>query len=104
MTNPVALITGASGGLGVPVTEMSLGAGFRVTAVNRQWPAILAAASDPAVLRLEADATTASGAALAVQSTLARFGQLNALIHLVGAFAGGDGVAETTPETWLRMM
>lgn len=104
MTNPVALITGASGGLGVPVTEMFLGAGFRVTAVNRHWPAILNTATDPAVLRLEADAATSAGATLAVQSTLTRFGQIDALIHLVGGFTGGDGVAETTPETWLKMM
>ena len=102
ITLPVALITGASGGLGGPVTETFLGAGFCVAAVARHWPG--AAPADPSHLRLEGDTGNEASAAALVQTTLSRFGRLDALIHLVGGFAGGDGVAETPVDQWQQMM
>lgn len=102
MTAPVVLITGASGGLGGPVTEVFRGAGFRVAALARRMPK--PPSIDPDLAYLEADASVDASARLAVQATLSRFGQLDGLVHLVGGFAGGDGVAETPEAIWQQQM
>jgi NAD(P)-dependent dehydrogenase (short-subunit alcohol dehydrogenase family) len=103
MTAPVVLITGASGGLGVPVTETFLGAGFRVSAVARRWPDS-GPGADAGLVRLEGDVGNEASAQLVVQKTLSTYGRIDALIHLVGGFAGGDGVAETPVDQWQQMM
>jgi NAD(P)-dependent dehydrogenase (short-subunit alcohol dehydrogenase family) len=103
MTMPVALITGASGGLGGPVTETFLGAGFRVAAVARHWKEP-GPGAEAGCIRLEGDTGNESSASALVQTTLTTFGRLDALIHLVGGFAGGDGVAETPADQWAQMM
>ena len=103
MTAPVALITGASGGLGGPVTETFLGAGFRVAAVARRW-AGAGPGAEAGLICLEADTGNEASAMSAVQTTLSTYGRIDALIHLVGGFAGGDGVAETPLDQWQQMM
>ena len=103
MTASVALITGASGGLGGPVTETFLGAGFRVAAVARRWPDA-GPGPDAGLIRIEADTGNEAAAGGVVQTTLSAFGRIDALIHLVGGFAGGDGVAETQVDLWQQMM
>lgn len=102
-TSPVALITGASGGLGGPVTDTFFGAGFRVAAVARKWPDA-GPGADAGLVRLSADIGDDAGAQRAVQTTLSTYGRIDALIHLVGGFAGGDGVAETAADVWQQMM
>jgi len=103
MTAPVALITGASGGLGGPVTETFLGAGFRVAAVARKWNDA-GPGADAGLIRLNADTGIEASAMSVVQTTLSSYGRIDALIHLVGGFAGGDGVAETPVDQWQQMM
>ncbi|MGH9417394.1 MAG: SDR family NAD(P)-dependent oxidoreductase [Terriglobales bacterium] len=79
------LITGASGGLGGAVVEAFERLGDQVTP-----------ASHPAY-----DLTRPEDAARAVAAA----GEpLHALVHLVGGFAGGTTVAETSDEIWRRMM
>lgn len=91
------LITGASGGLGVAVCQEFLASGARVIGVDRGWktPASFATIS--------ADVSTAEGCESMVKQAL-EHGPLDALVHLVGGFAGGAGVAETSDETWDTMM
>lgn len=84
------------------MTEVFRGAGFRVAAVARRWPD--ADQSDRELAHLEADTSNGAAAQSAVQSTLTLFGQLDALIHLVGGFAGGDGVVETPEAVWQQQM
>ena len=103
MTSPVALITGASGGLGGPVTETFLGAGFRVAAVARKW-ANAGPGGESGLILLEGDVGNEASAVAVVQTTLTTYGRIDALIHLVGGFAGGDGVAETPVDQWQQMM
>lgn len=102
MTAPVVLITGASGNLGGPVMDVFRGAGFRVAAVARRWPT--PGAPDADLLHIAADTSNDAAAQTAVQTTLSQFGRLDALIHLVGGFAGGDGVAETPEAVWQQQM
>lgn len=77
------LITGASGGLGTAVTAAF--AEDRVTAVSHP----------------EYDLTRPEEAARAVAAV---GGPLHVLVHLMGAFAGGQAVASTDDATWRRMM
>lgn len=98
---PVALVTGAQGALGSAVTGVFRGAGFRVGAVARKWrePAF-----EPDYLTIEADVTTRVGAELSAQRAAAAFGQIDALIHLVGGFEGGRNLEDTPDDVWSRML
>ncbi len=78
------LITGASGGLGGAVVAAFRAAGDRV--VEASHPAFDLTRPEEA-----ARAVTAAGPDLA------------ALIHLVGGYAGGTLVAETSDDVWRRM-
>jgi NAD(P)-dependent dehydrogenase (short-subunit alcohol dehydrogenase family) len=78
------LITGASGGLGGAVVAALESGGDRVVA-----------ASHP-----EYDLTRADEAGRAVA---AAGPELSALIHLVGGYAGGMAVSETSDDVWRRM-
>jgi len=95
------LITGAKGGLGNFVTERFLAAGARVTGVSRSiserdFP-------HPNFVAFPADLATFADAQRLVQDILAREGQIDALVHLVGAFAGGTSLPETTDDHLARM-
>ena len=82
------LITGASGGLGTVVCQEFLASGAKVIGVDRGWKA-------PAPFEtVSADVSTAEGCESMVKQAL-EHGPLDALVHLVGGFAGGSGVAET---------
>lgn len=94
------MITGASGGLGVAVVEAFLSAGAEVVGVSRK-------ASKPAGPRhvpFAADLTTDKGCRSAVAAAFTRSGRIDAVVHLLGAFAGGSPVGDTTDETWDAMM
>jgi NAD(P)-dependent dehydrogenase (short-subunit alcohol dehydrogenase family) len=52
---------------------------------------------------LPVDFTKAGAAGKAVESVVSRFGRLDALVHLLGGFAGGQTLAETDDATWEQM-
>jgi NAD(P)-dependent dehydrogenase (short-subunit alcohol dehydrogenase family) len=54
-------------------------------------------------LTLSADLTTAEGCDMMVQQALAQ-GPINALVHILGGFGGGQPIAETSDKTWDGMM
>jgi len=97
----VVLITGANGGLGTVVTNAFLDARASVagTALSIQASDFPRAnfVAVPAEISSEAQATDL------VHRVLARSGRLDALVHLVGGFAGGTTVAETDHSTFARM-
>lgn len=90
----VALITGASGGLGSAVVPAFRAAGARVLAVARA----------PGADGIDADLATDAGARAAVRRALEQAGRIDALIHLMGGWAGGKPVAETDDATWRSML
>lgn len=95
------LITGANGGLGRAVVKTFIEAGAMVVAVYR------GGAPPEGGLRfaaIEEDLTDPAGAARVVEAAVARAGRLDALIHLVGGFAGGQPVSETSDATWRQML
>jgi NAD(P)-dependent dehydrogenase (short-subunit alcohol dehydrogenase family) len=91
------LITGANGGLGTAVCQAFLAAGAKVIGVARAW-------KEPAPFTtISADVSTAKGCESMVKQAL-DCGPLDALVHLVGGFAGGSLLAETSDQTWDGMM
>jgi NAD(P)-dependent dehydrogenase (short-subunit alcohol dehydrogenase family) len=91
------LITGANGGLGTAVCQEFLATGAKVIGVAREW-------NEPAAFTtIATDVTTADGCESMVKQAL-ELGPLDALVHLVGGFAGGSTIAETSDQTWDGMM
>lgn len=100
--NRVVLITGAKGGLGTSVTQAFLAAGATVAGSSKtirdsDFP-------NPRFAAIPADLTVAESARQLVDKAIGRFGKIDALVHVMGGFAGGQPIPETTDETWDLMM
>jgi NAD(P)-dependent dehydrogenase (short-subunit alcohol dehydrogenase family) len=91
------LITGASGGLGTAVSKAFLDAGKSVIGVARSWTEAMP------FLTLSVDLTTAEGCDSMVAQAL-EHGPIEALVHILGGFGGGQSIAETSDKTWDGMM
>jgi NAD(P)-dependent dehydrogenase (short-subunit alcohol dehydrogenase family) len=91
------LITGASGGLGTAVCKAFADTGATVIGVARSWPEAMP------FLTLSVDLTTEEGCDAMVEQALAH-GRIDALVHLLGGFGGGQPIAETSDKTWDGMM
>jgi NAD(P)-dependent dehydrogenase (short-subunit alcohol dehydrogenase family) len=100
-TERVALITGASGGLGSVVTPMFREAGYLVSAVALDWKNPSPAADSELVL--EGDLASSPEAQSVVGKTMDKFGRIDFLIHLVGVYIRGARVEDTTDETWDKL-
>jgi NAD(P)-dependent dehydrogenase (short-subunit alcohol dehydrogenase family) len=101
MKEKVALVTGANGGLGIHVTKAFLDAGFTVIGVAHKIQQ--SDFNHPNFVALPAGITNAETAKKAVETALARSGNIDVLAHLVGGFAGGQTIAEMDDSTWQRM-
>jgi NAD(P)-dependent dehydrogenase (short-subunit alcohol dehydrogenase family) len=102
MAERVVLITGARGGLGAAVTRAFRDAGSSVAAVDRSLPA--QPNPDSRILEFNADLTAPQEAPRVVEAVKARFGRIDALVHLVGGFEGGMPVSQTGDGVWTRML
>src|ERR1700726_3530677 len=101
MSGKIALVTGANGGLGTHVTKALLDSGFTVAGLS---PRIKQ--SDfyhPNFVAFPATLNSLDEAKKTVASMIARFGKIDVLAHLVGAFTGGQTVAETDDATFKSM-
>jgi NAD(P)-dependent dehydrogenase (short-subunit alcohol dehydrogenase family) len=101
MPGRTALVTGANGGLGTHVTKALLDAGFSVVGLA---PKIQQSDFDhPNFTALAASLDSLAAAKKAADTVIARFGRIDVLAHLVGAFAGGQTVSDTDDATFQRM-
>jgi NAD(P)-dependent dehydrogenase (short-subunit alcohol dehydrogenase family) len=98
----IALITGAKGGLGTFVTESFLAAGARVIGVSRSIQA--SDFSHPQFLAMPAELSGGEAARKLAEDVVARFGRIDALVHVMGGFAGGTRVDETDDATFEKML
>ncbi len=98
----VTLIVGAKGGLGSFVTEAFLAAGARVAGVSRSiqqsdFP-------DPNFIAMPANLASGEVARQLAADVISRCGRIDALVHVMGGFAGGQSVADTDDATFEQMI
>lgn len=111
-TSRVALVTGATGGLGPAVVAAFATSGAMVCAVvHREQPDILArlragldAAAAARVALIGADVMDEASVVGAVGQVESRFGHLDIAINAVGGYDAGQPVHETDIATWQHMM
>lgn len=109
MSEPVVLVTGGAGNVGLAVTGAFLRRGARVVVplYKTDHPAPLEALGSAHAGRLHTfalDLTTERGAEQAVQQAVEWGGRISAVAHLMGGYAGGVLLAETPMNVWDRMM
>jgi len=102
LKNKVVLITGANGGLGNSVTETFLSAGAVVAGTSRKISQD--EFKSPNFHAFPAELSSLAAAKKLADDVVQKFGKIDAVIHLVGAFAGGTSVAETDDATWAKML
>jgi NAD(P)-dependent dehydrogenase (short-subunit alcohol dehydrogenase family) len=98
-TGRVAIVTGAAGGTGRIVTRDLAAAGWRLGLVGthkRPLQALAAKLGLPAGqwTAEAADLRNAAATSAAVDAIANRFGTVDALVHLVGGFHGGESVVD----------
>lgn len=101
MKDQVILVTGANGGLGMAVTRALLAAGAKVAGVSRRISQ--SDFSENGFAAIQSDIVSVETAGKVVDEVLSRFGRLDALVHLVGGFAGGNTIAEMDLATFQQM-
>jgi NAD(P)-dependent dehydrogenase (short-subunit alcohol dehydrogenase family) len=101
MKDQIILVTGANGGLGMSVTRALLAEGAQVVGVSRR----ISQSDFPKdrFTAIQSDIVSVESAEKVVDEVLSGFGRLDALVHLVGGFAGGSTLAETDQATFQQM-
>jgi NAD(P)-dependent dehydrogenase (short-subunit alcohol dehydrogenase family) len=83
---PVALVAGITGGIGSDVARRLTAAGWHVAGYARDTGKLAALQTElPSLHLVEADATQPAAVEAAVQSTVTRFGRIDAYVHAVGS-------------------
>jgi NAD(P)-dependent dehydrogenase (short-subunit alcohol dehydrogenase family) len=102
MDDRIVLVTGAAGGLGAHVTRAFLETGAIVAGSSRR----ITGADFPSrrLAAFPADLGRASDATALADAVAARFGGIDALVHVAGGFAGGVPIHETEDAVWDGMM
>ncbi|MEN7531858.1 SDR family oxidoreductase [Cupriavidus sp. DL-D2] len=104
-TSQAAIITGAGGHLGTAVAAAFRRHGIRLVLIDRQVDALRASYADAADVAVVAtDLCEPEQVAEAVRSGAERFGRINAVCHLAGAFRMGQPVHETSPDVFDFLM
>ena len=98
----VVIITGASGGLGTVVTKAFLDNGARVIGVDRAAHSRIA--DHPSLAHFAVALENPDAVKMLVNDVMELHGRIDAVVHLVGGFAGGQRIDETTDETWEQMI
>lgn len=102
VSGKVVIITGASGGLGAVVTKAFLDNGARVIGVDRN--AHSRNADHPSLSHFAVALDSPEAVRMLVEDVMDLHGRIDAVVHLVGGFAGGQRIDETTDETWEKMI
>ena len=101
MQDQVVFITGANGGLGSSVTRAFLKQGARVIGASLRIKA--ADFPQPNFEAMTIDFNKLDEIKRGVAKIVERYGRLDVLVHLLGGFAGGPSIAETTDAMWEQM-
>lgn len=98
----VVIITGSSGGLGAVVTKAFLDAGAKVIGVDRSAHA--RNPNHPSLAHFAVPLDSAEAVEQLIADVLHMHGRIDAVVHLVGGYSGGQRVDETGDETWEKMI
>jgi NAD(P)-dependent dehydrogenase (short-subunit alcohol dehydrogenase family) len=98
----VVIITGASGGLGTVVTKAFLDAGARVIGVDRS--AHTRIPDHPSLSHFVVALDDPEAVKHLVSDVVEMYERIDAVVHLVGGFAGGQRIEDTTDDTWDQMI
>jgi NAD(P)-dependent dehydrogenase (short-subunit alcohol dehydrogenase family) len=102
------LITGGTGALGSAVTQRFLADGYNVGAtyvVDAEADELAERVGDePRLQLLKMDATDPIAIARSLDELKTAFGPADVLVHLVGAWSGGESVQGESLDTWNRML
>ena len=90
----VAIVTGASQGIGAGIAEAFVRAGYAVVATSRS----IRASDEPDVLAVPGDIAEAETAQRVVEQALDRFGRIDTLINNAGIFIGKPFIDYTLDE------
>jgi len=101
----VAIVTGASRGIGRAIAEALIGAGYRVTITGRNETDLRATADalGDAALPIQCDIRDSQACEEMVAQTVAEFGRLDLLVNNAGV-AVYKPVAELSDDEWLSML
>ena len=102
LSGKVAVVTGASRGIGLAVTQALAAEGARVVAAARSTTDAVAELAEHAEVHpVAVDLSTADGPARLVEEAVSRFGGLDVLVNNVGAVRPRlDGFLAVTDEQW----
>ncbi|MFP4249644.1 MAG: SDR family NAD(P)-dependent oxidoreductase [Armatimonadota bacterium] len=103
----VCLVTGGAGHLGSAVTRRLLAAGMRVVVCEHspeKLDKLAEELDDRKLSTIVCDVTDEDEVERMMQQIHAEHGGPDALVNVVGGFAGGDNVAQTDRATWDRML
>jgi NAD(P)-dependent dehydrogenase (short-subunit alcohol dehydrogenase family) len=105
----VVLVAGGTGALGRAVVLAFLAEGAEVVAAGRRASELdavahAAAGARPRLVLAQADVSAPAGAALAVAEAVSRRGRLDAVVNVVGGWAGGAPVLDEAPDVLERML
>jgi len=105
----VALVTGATGALGKIVTHKLLENGARVVATYRTESRRndleqFVGALKSNLMEIRADVTDERSVQELVKTIIDKFGRIDFLLNIVGAYAGGTDIADTDLSQWDLLM
>jgi NAD(P)-dependent dehydrogenase (short-subunit alcohol dehydrogenase family) len=104
LNGKVAVVTGASKGIGLAVVEAMGREGVRVVAGSRgSTPELNALRDTYGVTVVPVDLSTAEGAETLVQHATERYGQINILVNNLGAAKPRGGFLEVDDAEWQRI-
>ena len=89
MTQPVAFVSGAGGGIGSAVVRRFAAAGWRIVAADLEAAALARLAGAQVVARLAGDIRTAAACRALVEQAIAAAGRLDALVNAAGVWREG---------------
>src|SRR3990170_3307022 len=109
LENRVVLITGATGGLWQAVARAFAGQGAALALLSRDREKLDALSREldlpPERIMIQAaDLSEPSAVRDAAEAVSAKFGRVDALIHMVGGWTGGRTIAETGVDEFKSML
>ena len=99
----VALVTGASGGIGYAIAKKFLDAGYSVAVSGRRLDVLKKRLGSEGALCLEADSTDLAACRRIVEKTVETFGRLDVLVNNVGGGLLGQTIGTVSETDWAAM-